>query len=153
ARPQQLLRVERRCRGGMARSTSSSAISMEARQVDELPAGKGWQYEPKWDGFRCLAAKASGKVELTARSGKDLTRYFPDVAEGLAAVKAKRFVLDGELVIPADGRLSFGALQLRLHPSAKRVAKLAGETPALLMVFDILQSSNGMDLAKRPLSE
>jgi ATP-dependent DNA ligase len=136
----------------MARSTIS-AISMEARQVDELPHGKGWQYEPKWDGFRCLAAKNAETVELTGRSGKSLTRYFPDVAGRLAALKAKRFVLDGELVIPVDGQLSFDDLQLRLHPSAKRVAKLASERPALLMVFDLLQASDGRRLADRPLSE
>src|SRR5262249_44462258 len=136
----------------MAGSTSS-AISMEARQVGELPRGKGWQYEPKWDGFRCLAAKEGNKVELTGRSGKSLTRYFPDVAGGLARLKPGRFVLDGELVIPVDGKLSFDALQLRLHPSAKRVAKLASETPALLMVFDLLRSVDRKELADRPLAE
>jgi ATP-dependent DNA ligase len=136
----------------MARGTTP-AISMEARQVDELPHGKGWQYEPKWDGFRCLAAKQEGNVELTGRSGKSLTRYFPDVAERLSALSPKRFVLDGELVIPVDGQLSFDDLQLRLHPSASRVAKLARETPALLMVFDLLRSSDGKEFAGRPLKE
>ena len=126
---------------------------MEARQVEELPRGEGWQYEPKWDGFRCLATKQDKKVELTARSGKSLTRYFPDVTERLAKVKPKGFVLDGELVIPVDGRLSFDDLQLRLHPSANRVRKLADETPALLMAFDLLRSPDGIGLMHRPLSE
>ena len=126
---------------------------MEARQVDELPRGGGWQYEPKWDGFRCLATKEGRRVELAARSGKSLTRYFPDVAERLAALAPQRFILDGELVIPVDGELSFDALQLRLHPAASRVRKLAGATPGLLMVFDLLRSSAGQSLADRPLSE
>ena len=130
----------------------ASAISMEARQVDELPRGKGWQYEPKWDGFRCLAARDGPRIELTARSGKSLTRYFPDVAERLSALAPTRFMLDSELIIPVEGKLSFDALQLRLHPSAKRVAMLAADTPALLMVFDLLRTS-GEDLAKQPLVE
>ena len=129
------------------------ALSMEARQVAELPRGKGWQYEPKWDGFRCLASRAGRRVALTGRSGKDLTRYFPDVAAALAALAPRRFKLDGELVIAVDGILSFEALQLRLHPSAKRVDRLAGETPAMLIAFDLLQSADGKNLAARPLVE
>lgn len=140
------------------------AVTMEARQVGELPHGVGWQYEPKWDGFRCLARKTAGStgrdgkprdgtVELTARSGKSLTRYFPDVAERLAQLDTPEFVLDGELIIPLDGQLSFEALQLRLHPSPKRVRKLASETPALLMVFDILRTADGVDAARLPLRE
>jgi ATP-dependent DNA ligase len=126
---------------------------MEARQVEELPHGKGWQYEPKWDGFRCLATKANGKVELSSRTGKPLGRYFPDVVAALAALPVKRFVLDGELVIPFEGILSFDALQLRLHPAASRVRKLAAETPALLTAFDLLQDAQGHDLRDRPLAE
>ncbi|HYR66637.1 MAG TPA: ATP-dependent DNA ligase, partial [Reyranella sp.] len=94
---------------------------MEARQVDALPKGDGWQYEPKWDGFRCLAVRAGGRVDLTGRSGKSLARYFPDVVSALAALAPKRFILDGELVIPVGGTLSFEALQLRLHPAETRV--------------------------------
>jgi ATP-dependent DNA ligase len=136
----------------MARA-AASAISMEARQVEELPRDKGWQYEPKWDGFRCLAGKAGGKVELTGRSGKPLSRYFPDVVAALAALPARRFLLDGELLIPVDGELSFEALQLRLHPAASRVHKLAAETPALVMAFDLLQASDGRDLRDKPLAQ
>jgi ATP-dependent DNA ligase len=126
---------------------------MEARQVDELPRGAGWQYEPKWDGFRCLAGRAGRRVELIGRSGKTLARYFPDVVAALAALPVPRFVLDGELVIPVGGSLSFEALQLRLHPAESRVRKLASETPALLIAFDLLRSPRGHDLSRLPLAE
>src|SRR5258706_10324257 len=106
------------------------AVSMEARQVDDLPEGPGWQYEPKWDGFRCIASRAGRKVELLGRSGKSLARYFPDIVEVLLALKPTRFTIDGELVTPVGKTLSFEALQLRLHPSAKRVQKLVDQSPA-----------------------
>lgn len=136
----------------MARA-QTSAVSMEARQVDELPRGAGWQYEPKWDGFRCLARRAGRQVELIGRSGKSLARYFPDIVDMLAALAPARFVLDGELVIPIGKTLSFEALQLRLHPSEKRVRRLVDETPAVLMAFDLLRSADGEDLSTRPLAE
>lgn len=126
---------------------------MEARQVDDLPEGPGWQYEPKWDGFRCLAGRNGRKVELIGRSGKSLARYFPDVVEALLALKPKRFMIDGELAIPDGKTLSFDALQMRLHPSAKRVQKLVAESPAMLIAFDLLQAPDDSDLASRPLSE
>lgn len=126
---------------------------MEARQVEELPSGPGWQYEPKWDGFRCLAGRAGRKVELIGRSGKSLARYFPDVVEALLALGPRHFMIDGELVIPVGKTLSFEALQLRLHPSAKRVQKLVAESPATLIAFDLLQAPDDDDLASRPLSE
>lgn len=109
---------------------------MEAHTEDRLPGG-AWQFEPKWDGFRCLAFKGGRKVELMAKSGKPLTRYFPEIAAALAALPGD-WVLDGELVIPVGQVLSFDALQMRLHPSAKRIAKLADETPAVLVLFDLL---------------
>src|SRR5258707_444492 len=90
---------------------------MEALSVDEVPSGEEWQYEPKWDGFRCLAFRDGNKVELQSRSGQSLTRYFPEIVEGLQALKAPRFVLDGELVIPIDGALSFDDLLQRIHPA------------------------------------
>jgi ATP-dependent DNA ligase len=136
----------------MARARTS-AISMEARQVDELPRGAGWQYEPKWDGFRCMASRTGRRVELTGRSGKSLARYFPDIVAVLAALPARRFVLDGELVIPVSGSLSFEALQLRLHPAESRIRKLVAETPAMLIAFDLLRSPHGQDLSTRRLSE
>lgn len=111
---------------------------MEARSVAEIPSGTGWQHERKWDGFRCLAFREGDAVELRAKSGKSLSRFFPDVVALLKASSGRRFVLDGELIIPVDGEPSFEALQMRLHPSATRVAKLAAETPAAIMAFDCL---------------
>ena len=128
-------------------------IAMEARQEAELPREPGWQFEPKWDGFRCLARREDDKVELIGRSGKSLARYFPDVVAGLQAVKPKRFMLDGELVIPIGKVLSFDALQMRLHPAASRVTKLAAAQPALFIAFDMLQTARGADLANRPLAD
>jgi ATP-dependent DNA ligase len=126
---------------------------MEARSVDELPKGNGWQFEPKWDGFRCLAFKAGDEVELRAKSGKPLGRYFPEVVQALRELGPASFVLDGELAIPQGDSLSFDALQLRLHPAESRIRKLARETPARLILFDILQTPEGRDLRGAPLSE
>jgi ATP-dependent DNA ligase len=113
---------------------------MEAKLVDSLPEGEGWQYEPKWDGFRCLVFRDGPEVALMSKSGKPLGRYFPEVAETVLAMEADRVVLDGELVIPVGGVLSFDALQLRLHPAESRVARLSRETPAQLILFDLLFS-------------
>src|SRR3954471_15967156 len=96
---------------------------MEAKLVDEIPVGDEWQYEPKWDGFRCIAFRDSDNVYLQSKAGQPLARYFPDIVEMLAKLPAKKFVLDGELAIPVSGALSFDELQLRLHPAASRVAK------------------------------
>jgi ATP-dependent DNA ligase len=126
---------------------------MEARQVDELPAGETWQYEPKWDGFRCLAFRDGDKVDLQSRNARPLRRYFPDVAAALLDARARRFVLDGELVVPVRRRLSFEQLQLRLHPAASRVSMLADQNPALLIAFDLLVSDRGTDLTARPFRE
>src|SRR5437764_10979065 len=126
---------------------------MEALLAAELPEGEGWQYEPKWDGFRCLARRDGAEVTLTSKSGKPLARYFPDIVDMLSQMKAKRFLLDGELIIPVGDALSFDALQLRLHPAESRVRKLAKETPAELMCFDLLKldgkSLTGLSLAER----
>jgi ATP-dependent DNA ligase len=125
---------------------------MEAVLAAELPAGEGWQYEPKWDGFRCLARREGDDVQLISKSGKPLGRYFPEMLEVLARLKQDRFLLDGELIITVGDVLSFDALQLRLHPAESRVRKLAAESPAELMLFDLL-SLGGEDLSDRPLSE
>ena len=122
----------------MAKKPAPTA-PMEALLADELPDGPGWQYEPKWDGFRCLARRDGDDVELISKSGKPLARYFPDIVEKIAALKSKRFLIDGELVIPAGDALSFEALQLRLHPAESRVRKLAAATPAEFILFDILE--------------
>lgn len=125
---------------------------MEAVLAAELPQGSGWQYEPKWDGFRCLARREGDCVELISRNSKPLGRYFPELLEAIAAIDAQRILLDGELIIPVGDVLSFDALQLRLHPAQSRVRTLATETPAELMLFDLL-SLGGDDFAGRPLSE
>jgi ATP-dependent DNA ligase len=126
---------------------------MEARSVDEIPVGDDWQYEPKWDGFRCIAFRDGDKVFLQSKAGQPLARYFPDVVAQLHELKAKRFVLDGELAIPIGDALSFDELQLRLHPAASRVQKLAAAHPALLIVFDLLADSAGKSLLAQPLRE
>jgi ATP-dependent DNA ligase len=126
---------------------------MEAQSVDQIPTGAGWQYEPKWDGFRCLVFGDRGKVELQSKSGRSLTRYFPELVAAFRAVKAERFVIDGEIVIPQDGTFSFDALLQRIHPAASRVERLAAETPALLIAFDLLADEDGKALTQSPLSE
>lgn len=126
---------------------------MEAQQVDALPEGGGWAYEPKWDGFRCLAFRDGDEVYLQSKATKPLTRYFPEVAANLKALGARRFILDGELVVPVEGELSFDALLQRIHPAASRVQRLAGETPALFIAFDLLLGPRGGALHERPLLE
>lgn len=125
---------------------------MEALLAAELPEGDGWQFEPKWDGFRCLARRDGDEVTLTSKSGKPLGRYFPDVVTMLEGLKERHFLLDGELIIPVGDALSFDALQLRLHPAESRVRKLAAEHPAELMLFDILELG-GEDLRDEPLAK
>ena len=126
---------------------------MEALLVDELPVGAEWQYEPKWDGFRCLAFRDGAKVDVMSKAGKPLTRYFPELVEMLREVRAKRFVLDGEIVVPKDGELSFDELLLRIHPAASRIAKLSTESPASLIVFDLLVDAKGKSLVALPLAD
>ncbi|TMJ13592.1 MAG: ATP-dependent DNA ligase [Alphaproteobacteria bacterium] len=120
---------------------------MEAKLVDALPDEPGWQFEPKWDGFRCLVFRDGSEVHLQSKSGKPLGRYFPEVVDRVLQMRADRFVLDGELIIPVGGHLSFDALQLRLHPAESRVKRLAAETPAQLMLFDLLFSKETSYLA------
>jgi len=127
-------------------------VPMEAQLVDALPDEAGWQYEPKWDGFRCLAFRDGAEIELKAKSGKSLSRFFPEVIANLRKLRAKRFVLDGELVIRLGKELSFEALQARLHPAASRIKRLAAETPAILVTFDCLRAGT-KDLLHRPFIE
>jgi ATP-dependent DNA ligase len=131
--------------------TPGSLAPMEAKSVAELPEEKGWQFEPKWDGFRCLVFRDGATASLQAKSGKPLTRYFPEVVAAVAALKPKCFVLDGELLIPVGKTLSFDALQMRLHPAQSRIDKLARETPALFMAFDLIQDLNGASMLDRDL--
>ena len=134
---------------GLARSYPP----MEAKLVGELPLGDAWIYEPKWDGFRCIAFRDGDRVDLMSKAGKPLARYFPDLVETLLAVESSRFVLDGEIVIPHEGALSFDALLMRIHPAASRVAKLAAESPAVFVVFDLLANEIGESLVELPLEK
>src|SRR6187401_2555003 len=115
----------------MARALRPPFPPMEALSVDEIPTGEEWQYEPKWDGFRCLVFRDDNKIELQSKSGQSLTRYFPELVDAIRSVKAASFVLDGEIVVPVDRAFSFDALLQRIHPAQSRVQKLAVETPAL----------------------
>src|ERR1051326_921594 len=111
---------------------------MEALLVDEIPAGSGWQYEPKWDGFRCLVFRDGARIELLSKAGKPLGRYFPELVAAIGHLRQTRFVVDGEIVIPLRGRLSFDDLLLRIHPSPSRIRKLSQQAPAALILFDML---------------
>src|SRR6478735_8224729 len=154
-----------RCRFGLPTSGPSGYWSimahalrppfppMEALSVDDIPTGEEWQYEPKWDGFRCLVFRDGNKIELQSKSGQSLTRYFPELVEAVRGIKAATFVLDGEIVVPVDRAFSFDALLQRIHPAQSRVQKLATETPALLIVFDLLAGADGKPLIERPLRE
>jgi ATP-dependent DNA ligase len=126
---------------------------MEALSVDVIPTGENWQYEPKWDGFRCLVFRDGKTVALQSKSGKPLTRYFPELVAAALRVKATQFVIDGEIVIPAGRAFSFDALLQRIHPAQSRINKLSVETPALLLAFDLLETPDGEVLINRPLSE
>jgi ATP-dependent DNA ligase len=132
---------------------SKKYAPMEALPAIDLPSGPEWQYEPKWDGFRCLAFRDGERVDLQSKSGKPLTRYFPELAAALLASKAKKFVLDGEIVIPVDGHLSFDELLTRIHPAASRVLKLSEEHTCVFIIFDLLVDDKGKLLVKLPLKE
>lgn len=126
-------------------------LPMEAKSVEKLPAGDIWQYEPKWDGFRCVAFRDGERVDLQSKSGQPLARYFPEVVEALLKLKPKQFVLDGEIVVPIKGRFSFDDLLMRIHPAASRIKKLATETPAKLIVFDLLADDRNKALVDQTL--
>jgi ATP-dependent DNA ligase len=126
---------------------------MEALSVDAIPVGKAWRYEPKWDGFRCLAFRDGAKAELQSKSGRSMSRYFPELTAAIGKLKAKKFVLDGEIVVPADGAFSFDKLLQRIHPAPSRIRRLAVETPALLIVFDLLVGAEGELLTGKQLDQ
>jgi ATP-dependent DNA ligase len=126
---------------------------MEAKLVAALPEGAQWQYEPKWDGFRCLAFKDGDAVDLRSKAGQPFNRYFPEIVAALGELRVDRCVLDGELVVPDAGTLSFDELLMRIHPAESRVRTLARDHPALYIVFDLLVDGHGASLADRPLHE
>jgi ATP-dependent DNA ligase len=128
-------------------------LAMEARSVDSLPRGAEWQYEPKWDGFRCLLIRSGDRLRMQSKSGRDLVRYFPEVAVAAMSLADTQFTLDGELVIPVGKRFSFDDLLQRIHPAASRIKRLAAETPAVFLAFDLLRCGrddmDGLPLMKR----
>jgi ATP-dependent DNA ligase len=126
---------------------------MEADTAVKIPTGPEWQYEPKWDGFRCVAFRDGDDVDLQSKAGQPLTRYFPELAAAVAELKPKQFVLDGEIVVPEGADLSFDQLLMRIHPAASRIAKLARESPSLLIVFDLLVDDKGKPWTDQPLSK
>src|SRR5947207_9508794 len=132
---------------------STPLAAMEARSVDAIPRGAEWQYEPKWDGFRCLLSRQGDKVDLRSKSGEDLARYFPELVRAALELKATAFLLDGEIVVPHGKAFSFDDLLQRIHPAASRVKKLSQEAPALFLVFDLLATTRDRKLAASPLRE
>ncbi len=130
----------------------SIPAAMEAQAIDALPEEPGWRFEPKWDGFRALVIKEGEGVEIWSKSGKPLARYFPEIVALVAGLPEAEFLLDGELILPIGDVLSFDALQQRLHPAESRIRRLAHETPAQLMLFDLL-ALNGGALGGQPLAE
>ena len=124
---------------------------MLARLSRELPAGD-YLYEPKWDGFRCLAFREGDDIDLRSRNHRPLARYFPELVEALAALDAPRFVLDGEIVATRGGRLDFPSLLTRLHPAASRVERLRHEAPAAIVTFDLV-ACDDEDLRAAPFAQ
>ncbi len=123
-----------------------------ARPAKTLPEGEDWRYEPKWDGFRTIAFRDGAEIQLQSRGGKPMNRYFPEVVEALGAMGADGVVLDGELVISVDGVQEFDLLSQRIHPAASRVERLAAETPAAFVCFDLLAAA-GEALLALPFAE
>ncbi len=127
------------------------AAPMEFRSADRLPDGD-WQFEPKWDGFRCIVARDRKKLTLTSKNGQSLGRYFPEIVERCLALKAEHFVMDGEIMMRSQ-RGTFDDLLQRIHPAASRVTMLAKTTPAVLMAFDLLEDDKRADLRASTLEE
>ena len=126
--------------------------AMEARAVSEIPRGRQWQYEPKRDGYRCLMGRFRDAAAMRFKSGQDLARYFPEIAAGAVTLPERDYVLDGELVISTKRGFSFDSLLQRIHPAESRIRRLAVETPALFVAFDLLMR-NGTDPPGMKLSD
>jgi ATP-dependent DNA ligase len=125
---------------------------MLAKATDAVPEGDGWQFEPKWDGFRCIVFRDGAEIELGSRNERPLTRYFPELVAALLQELPERCVVDGEIVVATAAGLDFDALQQRIHPAESRVNRLAAETPASFVAFDLLAVDDD-DLMERPLHE
>ncbi|MDP9113701.1 MAG: ATP-dependent DNA ligase [Acidobacteriota bacterium] len=128
-------------------------LPMEAKSVSAIPTGADWQYEPKWDGFRCLAFRDRRSVELQSKAGQTLTRYFPELVAALLELKPEKFVLDGEMIVLVDEKLSFDDLLQRIHPAASRVAKLSQQHPVQFVLFDLLVDDHGRSLVDEPFAK
>src|SRR5207248_4064499 len=128
-------------------------LPMDALLVQEIPGGNGWQYEPKWDGFRCLVFREGSRVDLQSKSGQPLTRYFPELVSAFANLAADPFVLDGEIAVPVNGSFSFDDLLQRIHPAQSRVQKLSHAHPAVFIAFDLLAGPDGKAFLEEPLRE
>jgi ATP-dependent DNA ligase len=129
---------------------------MEAKRADAIPAGDRWQFEPKWDGFRALVFRSGDDVAIQSKAGQPLGRYFPELLDAFRALKSKEFVLDGEIVVPVEGTLSFDDLLLRIHPAESRIRKLAEASPANFYAFDLLyvkEKSRAKLLRELPIEE
>jgi ATP-dependent DNA ligase len=126
---------------------------MEAQTALKIPEGPDWQFEPKWDGFRALVFRDGDTVEMMSKSGQALGRYFPELVAAVGRIEAKTFVLDGEIIVPFNGNLAFDKLLQRIHPAATRIQRLAKETPAELVVFDLLVDDKGASLTDHPLRD
>ncbi len=124
---------------------------MKAELVKQIPSGQDWQYEPKWDGFRCIAFRDRSEVDLRSKSGQPLGRYFPELVKSLLSLKSSQFILDGEIVIQEGETFSFDSLLQRIHPAESRINKLAQETPASFIVFDLLENAEGKVCVEMPL--
>src|SRR5258708_21912633 len=135
------------------RSGSAPLAAMEARSVDAIPRGPEWQYEPKWDGFRCLLSRQGRKVDLRSKSGEDLARYFPELVDAALRLKATVFRLDGEIVVPHGSAFSFDDLLQRIHPATSLVKKLSQQTPALYPAFDLLATGACTTFSAQPHPE
>lgn len=128
-------------------------LPVEAETAKEIPRGPEWQYEPKWDGFRCLVFKDGKQISLRSKAGQPLERYFPEMVEALQSLKAEKLIVDGELIVAIERTLQFDDLLQRIHPAASRIQKLSVETPATLMVFDLLADEEARNFADLPLRE
>ena len=133
--------------------TTKALAPMEALLAAELPEGSGWQYEPKWDGFRCLIFRDGSDIYLQSKAGQPLARYFPELVEAASRLKPDKFVLDGEIAIPINDRLSFDDLLMRIHPVASRIQRLSKETPAIFIAFDLLVGVDGKPLVSKSLAQ
>jgi ATP-dependent DNA ligase len=127
---------------------------MLAKLATTIPTGEGWWFEPKWDGFRCIVFRDGDEIQLASRNERPFNRYFPELLDPLRASLPERCVVDGEIVVPAhdDHGLDFDALQQRIHPAESRVRKLAAETPASFVVFDVL-ALDDRNLMTEPLAD